>query len=165
MTKEALTSNVRATKHPNVPAPRSKALVSATRSKSRPGRTLHRMSFKFKSTACSARLRKIRVHFETDHRKAYCEGSIIGARSASRGPSFPAVFLSQPVALGLALVTSVLGDCVIVPNRLRQFCPDRGLSESLQHNTLNESDPFVEDSEDSRWARYARRLRRGHPGF
>ena len=55
-------------------------------SRSRAGIILHRMSFRFRSTAWSA------SRF----------GSIKPPRSAMRGPSLPAVFFSHPTAVGLA---------------------------------------------------------------
>ena len=68
--------------------------MSLILSRSRAGRILHRMSFRFRSTAWSA------SRF----------GSIMPPRSAIRGPSLPAVFFSQPTAVGLE--RSYAGDAV-----------------------------------------------------
>lgn len=147
-------SSVRATKHPSVPAPRSKQRVLATRSRSKEGRIRQRMSFRFKSTAWSASL----------------AGSIIGARSARRGASFPCGFFSQPTALGRVgtLVAAEGLSCTeIVPKRLFHF-PEVGTdSVSLQHRTrtLRCWEPGVVNRVRNREVRKASRLRSGQPGW
>lgn len=118
-------------------------MVEAILSRSKDGKILHLISFRFKSTAWSANLL----------------GSIIGARSASLAPSLPCTFFSQPTALGLTVDLSIGDGKETVPNRLFHDPFPEGTSASLQHRIRRVV------MLGYRVVRYARRFRSGHPGF
>ena len=90
----------------------------------------------------------------------YLVGSIMGAKSAMRALSLLLVgWRSQPSAVGFVVGLS-LGVRDTTPKRDFHDSPDTGRVLSRQHKTLTE---VVWDGY-SAW-RYARRLRRGQPGF
>ena len=107
----------------------------------------HRMSLRFRSTAWAAN----RV------------GSIMGARSANLGPSLPCGFFSQPTAEGRLCGSTVVDSVVArqrVPIWLFHAAFDKATSESRQRRIRT-----VEVVDGYKARRYARRLRRGHPGL
>mmetsp|Transcript_19139 Transcript_19139/g.28497 ORF Transcript_19139/g.28497 Transcript_19139/m.28497 type:complete len:213 (+) Transcript_19139:692-1330(+) len=75
--------SVRATPHPKVPAPRRRHFVFESISVSKSGSSLHRMSFRLRSTLCSA------IFFS----------SITLLRFTIRGPIFPLALDSHPTTL------------------------------------------------------------------
>lgn len=87
-----------------------------------------RMSLRFRSITCAAS----------------CTRSNIGSKSASRVPSFPAVFFSHRAAAGLSPVAlpSAAGHSA-TPNRFLHGSPSRGASTSRHDNTRTVAGPCV----------------------
>lgn len=92
--------------------------VFTTLSRSTPGRIRDRISLRFKSTSWSASLHSPDAHRQSStvsqhahdlwrKRETHRVGSIIGARSATGGPSLPSMFFSQPTAGGFVAVPTV----------------------------------------------------------
>jgi hypothetical protein len=130
-------------------------------SRSRDGRMRQRINFKLRSTAWFASLKFCQNVFLKrciTKRQGYLVGSIIGARSARRGPSLPCGFFSQPTAAGRPASFDAPPPICKAPKRL--FHVDCGVSESLQQRMRR-----VDVESGYRARRYARRFRRGQPGF
>jgi len=138
-------SKVRATAQPSVPAPISKHRVADKRSTSSPGNRRQRMSFRFRSMACSACSR----------------GSKHARRSTSRGPSCPCVSRSQPTATGASEPpapgsAAARGGSTMSSTRLscaftRPASPRTDITRKLRHSQRTHAK--------------ASRLRNGQPGF
>lgn len=63
-------------------------------------------------------------------------GSIIGAKSATLGPSFPSTFFSHPTALGREPISVVASPIFKIPNRDFHDWKEAGASASRQQRTL-----------------------------
>ncbi len=95
----------------------------------------------------------------------YLVGSIIGAKSATRGPSFPCGFFSQPTAEGRGELEST-GAAAFnatdkVPIWLFQGMFGEGGASVSRHLKTRRFDVVPGYSA----CKYARRLRRGQPGL
>lgn len=111
--------SVLATLQPRVPAPSKRHFVFTTFSRSKEGTSLHRISFRFRSTDDSASLHTFSEHSlwlhvalrEPKKKKVwrvfvcyyYLFGSIHSLRLTIRGPMAPLGFFSQPTLFGHAV--------------------------------------------------------------